>query len=236
MNLACVMNHPAESAGLIGSWCDERGHRLENFAAFESRFPEGEDFDALVVMGGPHSVNDATEDKSVRGALGSVRSFLSLGKPVFGVCLGAQMLAVELGGKVQEGLEKEIGWYPIAVQDPGGDHLLSGLPAETVVFHWHGEQIQLPPDAQLLASSEVCPVQAFEAEGGILGLQCHLEVDSGAMERMIRAFAGEVAAGGPGVMGPEEMELGLQKWGDSCRRSLFSILDRWEKLIPGTAG
>jgi len=148
---------------------------------------------------------------------------------VFEAYLGAQMLALGLGGDVIDGEEKEIGWYPSPMLDVSTDHYLADLPIESVVFHWHGEQIELPPGLRLLASSHVCPVQAFETNASSLGLQSHLEVDGAEVENMVWAFAGEVSAGDPGVMSPADMEFGLQKWGDSCRQYLFAILDRWEK-------
>ena len=227
MKIACLVNHPAEGPGLIAHWAQDRGHTVTPYAAYESIFPQVEDFDALVVMGGPQSVHDVADNAGIAGAMQTIRNFLEAEKKVFGVCLGAQMLAVELGGDVIDGEEKEVGWYPITIQDLTTEHCLSDLPIESVVFHWHGEHIELPPGVRLLASSHVCPVQAFETEAGSLGLQCHLEVDSAAMETMVRAFGGEVSVGGPGLMSPAEMELGLQKWGSGCRQYLFAILDRW---------
>ena len=76
MRIACLVNHPAEGPALIGSWAEQRGHRIVPFAAYESSFPSVEDFDALVVMGGPQSVHDALEDAGISGALETIRTFL----------------------------------------------------------------------------------------------------------------------------------------------------------------
>ena len=227
MNIACLQNHPAEGPAEIGRWAHDRGWPLTVYPGFEETFPEISEHDALVVMGGPASVKGAEENECIAGAMETIRSFLAAGKGVFGVCLGAQMMAVAAGGRVVEGPEKEIGWYPITRTDAEEGHCLSDLPQERVVFHWHGDHIELPPGATLLASSLACPVQAFQLAPNQLGLQCHLEIDSAAMERMIAEFADELVPGEPGVEIPETMELGLQKWGDSCQRSLHAILDAW---------
>lgn len=228
MRIACLKHHPAEGPAAIADWAESRGILLEVFEAYQGNFPESGDYDALVAMGGPMSVNDVARDPYVATSLDTIRQFLEDDRAILGICLGAQMLAVAAGGRVVEGPDKEIGWYPISRRTTdANEDCLTGLPQEMVVFHWHGESIELPRGASLLACSEVCPVQAFHLGPKQVGLQFHLEVDSTAMERMIAAFADEVAAGGPGVESRVDMELGLQRWGAGCREALEKVLDRW---------
>lgn len=234
MRIACLKHHPAEGPAAIGDWADERGLLLEVFETFQGNFPEPADYDALISMGGPMSVNDVDTDPYVATSLETVRLFLEEDRALLGICLGAQLLAVAAGGNILEGPEKEIGWYPITRQPCGEGECLGDLPQEMIVFHWHGEQIELPQGATLLATSEICAVQAFRLGHHQVGLQCHLEVDSASMERMITAFSEEVAAGGPHIESPEDMELGLQRWGDDCRGALDVILDNWLASFDGS--
>jgi GMP synthase-like glutamine amidotransferase len=233
MRVAVLKNHPAEGAGLIEEWAKENEIELAVHEARRNRFPSVGEFDALIVMGGPASVSDADSDKAVAGAIETVGEFLSHDKGLLGVCLGAQMMAVASGGNVFGGPEKEIGWYPLSVPPADDDSLLAGVPDDIVVFHWHEEQIELPPDAELLASSHICPVQAFQLGEKQLGLQCHLEVDARAMEKMMEAFAEAVRLGGPHVMTAVEMTSGLHRWGSESRNALFGTLDRWSKAVSG---
>ena len=131
-------------------------------------------YSALIFMGGPMSVNDPLpylrrEESYIRDAIGR-------GTPVLGVCLGSQLIAHALGAAVRRNPVKEIGWFDLdftaaAARDP----LFAGLSRETV-FHWHGETFDLPPGAELLASSQRCRNQAFCIGDAVYGMQFHLEV------------------------------------------------------------
>lgn len=233
MKFACLQNHPSEGPAAIGDWIWERKFELGIFECFSGEFPEPDDFDGLIVMGGPMSVSDASWNEAVAGALEAVRIFLETGKPILGICLGAQMLAFEAGGNVIEGPEKEIGWYPVRIHRGQGEHLLSDVPDQSVVFHWHGEQIELPRNATLLASTPVCPVQAFHLREHQLGLQCHWEVTHDSLEGMVSAFEGELLAGGPGVESEIEIMEGCSRYGPLCRDQLNHILDRWLAAFSG---
>lgn len=163
--------------------------------------PNAGDFDVLVMMGGPMSVNPVrksgqsflsngvNEDKSysyIREEVKLVRNFISKGKKIFGICLGAQIMAKALGAKVYLGTEKEIGWYDIELTEGGlGDlcmknlvlHPEAGKPREKFqVFHWHGETFDIPEGAMRLARSELYPNQAFRYGENAYAFQFHIEV------------------------------------------------------------
>jgi GMP synthase-like glutamine amidotransferase len=125
-------------------------------------------------MGGPMSVND--EDKFPWLALEKqfVREVIESGKPVLGICLGAQIIAKAMGAKVFPNQQKEIGWFPIHAVSSIEDAVFS-FPQSETVFHWHGETFDLPPGAIRLAKSEGCENQAFQLGKRVIGLQFHLE-------------------------------------------------------------
>jgi GMP synthase (glutamine-hydrolysing) len=137
--------------------------------------PDWRGFDAIVVMGGPMSVNDpfdwlATEKLVVAEA---VRA----GTPFFGACLGAQLLAASLGAAVYPGPAPEVGMLPVTLSDAAlADPVFAGLPRELLTLQWHGETFDLPEGAVALASSSAYPNQAFRWGRRAYAIQFHLEV------------------------------------------------------------
>ncbi|MDP1625470.1 MAG: type 1 glutamine amidotransferase [bacterium] len=166
---------PFEGLGSIEPWLKSNGYELTTTRFFESAdIPDPDAIDFLVVMGGPMSVND--EDKFQWLALEKkfVREVIDSGKPVLGICLGAQIIANAMGAKVFQNNVKEIGWFPINATTGVNESVFSFPPSETV-FHWHGETFDLPSGAIRLAKSEGCENQAFQLGRRVIGLQFHLE-------------------------------------------------------------
>ena len=131
-------------------------------------------YDALIFMGGPMSVND--DLPFLHQETDFIRQAIARRQPILGICLGSQLIARAMGATVRRNSAKEIGWYGLQFTPAAaGDRLFDELAQETV-FHWHGETFDLPPGAELLASSDLCRNQAFRVGEQVYGLQFHLEV------------------------------------------------------------
>ena len=143
---------------------------------------------------------------------------------MLGICLGAQLIAEVLGGKVYQHSEIELGWFPIRLTAegkaaPGFAH----FPDELTPLHWHGDTFDLPPEATLLASSEVCAHQAFLWGGRVVGLQFHIEVTP----EDVRAFIEGEPQGlpeGAHVQTPEQIMQG-DKFIPGVHQALEGLLD-----------
>lgn len=130
--------------------------------------PETADaYDALMVLGASPSVNDAAISTWFTPTIALIQHADATGKGVFGVCFGAQALAVALGGSVTSGSVAEHGWKMVDTNAP------SVIP-EGPWFQWHIDAITPPPGADILASSDQC-VQAYRI-GKHLAVQFHPEV------------------------------------------------------------
>jgi len=173
-----ALQHVAfEGLGHIGPWSTARGHQLAITRLYAGEvLPPVHDFDRLIVMGGPMNIYQEDDYPWLRSEKGLIRQAIAAGKSVVGICLGAQLLADALGSPVFAGTEKEIGWLPIQLTEGGKNSgLLTGLPDEPIVFHWHGDTFAIPEGALHLAESQGCRSQAFLYGGRVLGLQFHLE-------------------------------------------------------------
>ncbi len=178
MRTHCLQHVAFEGLGSMEPWLVSVGHEITFTRFYEGTdFPKAEDVDLLIVMGGPMSVNDEIELPWLAPEKTFVRRVIKSGKPVLGVCLGAQLIASAMGARVYPNPCKEIGWLPVRAVRPQADpaYPLFRFPPEVEVFHWHGETFDLPAGAILLASSAGCRNQAFQLGASVIGLQFHLE-------------------------------------------------------------
>ena len=175
MRVHYLQHVPFEGLGSIGPWLEAAGHKVTSTRLYEGvRLPEPDDFDLLIILGGPMSVNDVERFPWLRAEKLFIRRVVELKKRVLGICLGAQLIAASLGKAVYPNRYREIGWFPVH-SIAGEGPTLFHFPSRLEVLHWHGETFDLPEGAQLLASSEACRNQAFQLSDRVIGLQFHLE-------------------------------------------------------------
>ena len=126
---------------------------------------------SLIILGGQMSVNDTAEYPWFKKEKTLAAAMIKENRPVFGICLGAQMIASAFGQEVRKGV-RETGWH--SVNGCGGDW--NQLFPETFpVFHWHEETFNLPQEATLLVQGDAIRNQAFRL-GSAVGVQFHPEV------------------------------------------------------------
>lgn len=174
MRVHYVQHVPFEGLGSIEVWLQKEGCEISVSKLYESTYlPDGSDFDMLIIMGGPMSVNDEEQYPWLRIEKQLIKTAIEENKAVLGICLGAQLIVNCLGESVHPNRRKEIGWFPVQ----GIDHESSAyrFPQTLDVFHWHGETFDLPQNAIHLARSEACENQAFQIGSSVIGLQFHLE-------------------------------------------------------------
>ncbi|SDY09335.1 type 1 glutamine amidotransferase [Nitrosomonas sp. Nm58] len=165
-------------------------------------------FSGLVLMGGPMSVNDNLP--WIEPVLVLIKQAVANDVPVLGHCLGGQLMSKALGGIVEAGPIKELGWGNVNVTDNPVAYEWLGDLKEFESFHWHGETFSLPAGAILLLSSAYCKNQAF-ALGIHLGMQCHVEMTEDMVRSWSKVNAAEIAQNltSPAVQSTETMQANL---------------------------
>lgn len=226
IRIPCIQHVPYESPGRIAQWAAARGHELALVRAFDGEpVPSPNRLDALIVMGGPMSVHDEGRHAWLSDEKRAIQAALLAGKPVLGVCLGAQLIAHVLGARVHRNRFHEIGWFRVEATPAGRALAPAPLPSQFVAFHWHGDTFDLPAGAEHLARSEACEQQAFAVGRRVLGLQFHLEMTAEGIDALIEASRTDLGAG-PYVQTPDEMRAGIAATA-GAHALLDQLLDAW---------
>jgi GMP synthase-like glutamine amidotransferase len=186
---ALVLQHIAcEPPGAFADVMRDRGWSTVTCEIDETgSAPAAADFDAIVAMGGPMSVNDEQELPWLADEKRLIGDAVRAGTPYFGACLGVQLLAASLGARVYAGSTPEVGILPVELTDAGRvDPVLGGLEGQILTLQWHGDTFDLPLDGVLLAGSEAYPHQAFRYGQYAYGIQFHIEVSAEMAEEWAR--------------------------------------------------
>ncbi len=205
MRRLLVFQHvPYEILGNLDPLLRDAGFRIRyvNFGREPEARPDITRYHGLIVLGGPMNCDECDRYPHLATEVELIRQTIEAGKPVLGICLGAQLIARALGARVAPNDKKEIGWYELNPTEAGhADPLFAPLAASQMIFQWHGDTFQIPRDAVHLATSPDCRNQAFRYGDNVYGLQFHLEVDEPMILRWLHtpSMAREAEAlGGPG--------------------------------------
>lgn len=193
-----VQNEAAAPPALVGKWlgeCDVIVDVVHAYAGDPVPTTVPEDCDGIMAFGGAMGANDDAEYPWLAQERALMVDAVQRGIPVFGVCLGGQLLAAAIGGTVERAPSIEIGVSEVTVQpDTDSDPVFAPLAGATVpAAQWHQDWIAaLPPQAVVLAGNDAAPVQAFRVGECAYGVQFHPEVD-GAIFGSWRDVADEAA-------------------------------------------
>ena len=177
--LLVVQSCPVTPAGIVGQVAQARGAQLTTLFPHRGeplpRSTAG--FDGMIILGGPMHAGDDSNYPAFPALLGLIRRFHAQGKPIFGICLGAQLVARAFGKTVYRFGGCEVGYLPVEITPAGADDpLLAGLAAEQRIMQMHEDSFDLPARAVLLMRNDACANQAFRLGRATYGFQFHLEV------------------------------------------------------------
>jgi GMP synthase (glutamine-hydrolysing) len=175
--LTIVQHEPDDPPGSIAVALKELGVPF-----VVCRLDQGDDLPAwpgetagLISLGGVMHANQTKDYPFLADEIHLMRRIVHEGGPVWGICLGAQLLAIADGGDVYQRKRPEIGWT--SIEKVADDPILHGVSSPFVAFNWHAYSCKLPPTAHLIATCGNC-VQVFRTGGKSWGTQFHPEVDA----------------------------------------------------------
>ncbi|MGE3262355.1 MAG: type 1 glutamine amidotransferase [Bacteriovoracia bacterium] len=164
-----------EVPGTLVDWLGQSDHAYHIHHSYSGqKFPDAAAYEALVVLGGPMNIDEESKHPWLKNEKQFVADWLKKDKAILGICLGGQMLAQVLGGRVEKNRAREIGFHE--VRRTGEKHpALSRWPEKMRVFQYHEDRFTLPQGCKSLLTNEICEHQAFSLNKKTLGLQFHPE-------------------------------------------------------------
>jgi GMP synthase (glutamine-hydrolysing) len=232
MKTAVVFRHvPFEDLDSLSETLLAKGYRwrcidtpIQSLASFDALKD-----DLLIVLGGPVGVYEQHLYPFLETELRVIRERLTAGKPVLGICLGAQLIATALGASVASMGVKEIGYSPVTVSESAPAYFapLNSLP----VLHWHGDRFEIPDNATLLASSDICDNQAFSVGDYALGFQFHLEVTAAGLESWLVGHACELSHAG---IDPRTLREDATRYSAKLSSAARQVVGHWLDQLPSS--
>jgi GMP synthase-like glutamine amidotransferase len=174
--------------------------------------PRLDDFDVLMVMGGPMDVWQKQAHPWLNPEIAAIREWVAIRqRPFLGFCLGHQLLAAALGGTVEAAAAPEIGVMSVELTDAGrASAFLANVPRQIPCFQWHSSEVIRPPDgAEVLASSPACAVNAMSWGSFAFSIQFHVEITAttvaqwGAVAEYAKALEGALGKDGVALLEKE---------------------------------
>jgi GMP synthase-like glutamine amidotransferase len=225
MRALAIAHQRDAGPGVFADVAREFGAELETWLPTETASPAQppHDYDAVLVFGGALHADHEGRHPWLRDEKALLRELLEAGKPLLGVCLGAQLLAEAAGAPAHRAERPEIGWHEVELTAEGrADPLLGPLAERFDAFQWHSYEFPLPSGATPLARSAVC-LQAFR-RGVAWGIQFHAEVTLADAEAWIDDYRSDEDA----------VRIGLDA--ESLRRRTRADIGDWNALGRGLCG
>ena len=179
MRILVLQHLEVEHPGVFRDFLAEDGLTWDTIELDRGQaIPDLEPYDLMVVMGGPQDVWQEDLHPWLKTEKAAIRRFVvDMQRPYLGICLGHQLLAEAIGGRVGPAAEPEVGVLDVTKTEAGHrDLILRGIGDPARVLQWHGAEVkELPVGAEVLAKSSRCAVQAFRFQRAAYGLQFHVE-------------------------------------------------------------
>src|SRR3989304_3844997 len=146
MRLHSLEHEPFEGLANIEVWAKNKGHTISRTLLFNNEeLPDINEFDWLFIMGGSMNIYEEEKYPWLGEEKNLIAQAIANKKIVLGICLGSQLIADVLGGKVSRNNYKEIGWFPVTLTEQASDSpIFDAFPGRFFAFIQHRGRFYIP--------------------------------------------------------------------------------------------
>lgn len=177
MKVLVIQNSVRDPIGVLGEHLVKLGAMLFTWLPEQHATPPVGDFAGLIILGGHMNAHEDDNYPYLKHVVDLIHQFHAENKPIMGVCLGSQLIARAFGSQVYPHSQPELGFSPLRVVEPlATEPWLQTCPVDLHIMQWHFDTFDLPVQATLLMTNDICKHQAYRIGTNIYGFQFHLEV------------------------------------------------------------
>lgn len=233
LNILVIQSSSIDPIGLLGEFLAAKGATLHVWLPLLQPQPPAGDYHSLIVLGGSMHAGDDAGFPHLRHAMELIHRFHTAGKPVMGICLGAQLIARTFGAKVYQHTVPELGFTPVTQEPAIAQPWLKALPPRLHLMQWHFDTFDLPPNATLLMSNETCRHQAYCIGPTVYGFQFHLEVTPTIVKAWLADKSDWITANYPDL--DQTVRQQLRDYWPTSTCFANALAEEWIALIQRTA-
>ena len=231
MNILVIQSGDLDPIGRLGDALVLRGAKLFTWLITEQAEPPLHDYGGLILLGGAMNAHEDEKFPHLSRSVALIHQFYAEGKPVLGICLGAQLIARAFGSQVYPHTTPEIDFSPIMVADPTAQEpWLQGCPTDLHMMQWHFDTFDLPTQATLLMTNQICKHQAYRIGSNIYGFQFHFEVTPNMVMKWLSTKDKEIATRYPDL--DQLVSKQLKRYAQQSAFFADQIANFWVDLVP----
>jgi len=239
MNILVIQSSSLDPVGVFGEHLIRQGATLcvwlvEQQSAPPAGVQEGA-YEGLIVLGGPMNAHEDESFPHLRQTVELIQKFHREHKPIIGICLGAQLIARAFGTRVFPHRVPELGFSAVRTVDSQLDsefqaNWLRSHSTEWFFMQWHFDTFELPAEATLLMTSEVCKHQAYRIGENIYGFQFHFEVTPEIVMNWLEMKNDWIEANYPHL--DSQIRDQVERYGQQSAQFAQQVAKHWLALFP----
>lgn len=235
MNILVVQNNDHDPIGVLGEHLEKLGAQLfiwlPEHQPAPPKSPDKITYTGLIILGGHMNAHEDEKFPYLAEVVRLIHQFYAEQKPIMGVCLGAQLIARAFGSQVYPHSVPELGFSAVRRVDcTAKESWLQNFPDELQVMHWHFDTFDLPTEATLLLTNNVCKHQAYRIGTHVYGFQFHFEVTPEIVMQWLSTKNDWIKANYPHL--DSQIQAQLQAYAQASAQFAEQVATDWIALLP----